>query len=153
MSLNISTKYLNSVFWPDVYAKVIDESLRIAQDLKARYQFDTIAFCGTSGAAIAFPLSYGMNLPMLCVRKQSIPSHQTPGDIVEGNVGTDKYLLVDDFISSGDTVKFIISSIKNSRPNAKCVAMLMYGAYSDTTVQYPGMEYSVPLFHSKPQDI
>ncbi len=151
MSLNINTKYLNSVFWPEQYAKVVDESLRLAQELKAKYQFDTIAFCGTSGAAIAFPLSYGMNLPMLCVRKQNIPSHQTTGEILEGNIGTEKYLLVDDFISSGDTVKYIINSIR-VKSTAKCVAMLMYGAYSDTTVQYPGMEYPVPLFHSKPRD-
>lgn len=128
----ISTSYLSTIFYPENFPKTIRETLKAAKKIKKERDFDTIAFCGMSGAAVAFILASEMSLPLLCVRKKGESSHYVNGyddRMLEGNITAEKYLLVDDFISSGKTVNYIMDTIKRDIPNAKCVAMLMYSGF------------------------
>lgn len=74
-------------------------------------EFDAIAFTGSSGCAIGFYAGVQHGIPLLYVRKGSERSH---GRKVECNTRNPikRYLIVDDFVSSGDTVKKIVASIK-----------------------------------------
>src|SRR5512135_3153136 len=128
----ISTSYLSTIFYPDTFPNTIRKTLEEAGRIHKQRKFDTIAFCGMSGAAMSFILAHEMRLPMLCVRKKGESSHYVNGyedRMLEGNLSTERYLLVDDFISSGKTVNYILDSIKKDIPNAQCVAMLMYAGY------------------------
>ncbi len=141
----ISTSYLSTIFYPETFPKTIRACLDVAKRLKDERGFDTIAFCGMSGAAMSFILAHEMNLPLLCVRKKGESSHYVNGyddRMLEGNLTTEKYLLVDDFISSGKTVNYILDTIKKDIPNAKCVAMLMYAGYGG---DYPYKRYNPDL--------
>lgn len=139
----ISTVYLRTIFYPDIFPRTIEKTLAAAWSLKEEYGYDTIAFCGMSGAAMAFILAYELEVQLLCVRKASDNSHfhdMNRGRVLEGNVDTKKYLLVDDFISSGDTVNYIMDSIRNDGSSAECVAMLMYASTSSNTTYQRGGE-------------
>ena len=131
----ISTSYLSTIFYPETFPKTIEASLEVARRLKEERGFDTIAFSGMSGAAMAFILANEMKLPLLCVRKKGESSHYVNGyedRILEGNLTTEKFLLVDDFISSGKTVNYMLDCIKKDIPTAVCVGMLMYAGYGGT---------------------
>lgn len=128
----ISTSYLSTIFYPETFPKTITAVLDSARRIKQKKDFDTIAFSGVSGAAVAFILAHSLNLPLLCVRKKGESSHYVNGweeRFLEGNLTTERFLLVDDFISSGKTVNYILDSIKKDVPNAECVAMLMYSGH------------------------
>ena len=135
----ISTAYLRTIFYPDVFPRTIEKTLGAARMLKEEYGYDTIAFCGMSGAAMAFILAYELEVHLLCVRKGTDDSHfhdVSRGRMLEGNVDTKKYLIVDDFISSGRTVNYIMDSIQANSSHAECVAMLMYAAPSFASQSY-----------------
>jgi adenine/guanine phosphoribosyltransferase-like PRPP-binding protein len=108
-----------------------------------------------SGAAMAFVLAYELEIPLLCVRKTTDDSHfhdMNRGKILEGNVDTKKYLIVDDFISSGKTVNYIMDSIRQDGSHAECVAMLMYAASgSNTTYQRQGEGQAWKVIASRPE--
>jgi adenine/guanine phosphoribosyltransferase-like PRPP-binding protein len=129
----ISTVYLRTIFYPEIFPRTIEKTLAAARALKEEYGYDTIAFCGMSGAAMAFILAYELEIPLLCVRKETDDSHfhdMNSGKVLEGNIDTQKYLIVDDFISSGRTLNYIMDSIQKGVPGSDCVAMLMYAATS-----------------------
>ena len=136
----MQTSYLGHVFNQDLFPKAVDKTILTAERLKKRDLFDTIVFSGMSGAAMAFLLSHWMSVPLLCVRKKSDNSHylSTGRGYLEGNVDdVRKYLIVDDFISSGASVQYMIDSIKEKNYNAECVGMLMYASYSDRQWTHP----------------
>jgi len=136
----MQTNYLQHVFDQALFQKSVDKTIAIAERLKKSEGFDTIAFSGMSGAAMAFLLSHWMNVPLLCVRKKADTSHyvQSSRKFLEGNVAdVHRYLIVDDFISSGATVQYIIDTIKYSRFDSECVGMIMYAAYSNREWTHP----------------
>lgn len=132
MARAISTSYLSTIFYPETFPKTIQACLKEAKRIKKEQGFDTIAFSGMSGAAVAFILAHELDVPLLCIRKKGESSHYC-NDYndrhVEGHLTAEKYLLVDDFISSGKTVRFILDSIKREAPKAVCIGMLMYSGY------------------------
>ena len=79
--------------------------------LRKTVEFDAIAFSGSSGAAIAFPLAFLHEIPLIYVRKLGEQSH---GHMVECNGESliEKYLIVDDFITTGATVEWIANQVK-----------------------------------------
>lgn len=96
--------------------------------LRKTLKFDAIAFSGSSGAAIAFPLAVSHKIPVIYVRKANEQSH---GNMVEcnGENPIKNYLIVDDFISSGDTVAWIANQIKSyarGAPKPKLVGVLCF---------------------------
>ena len=85
-------------------------------------EYDTLAFSGYSGALIAPMLALAVGKDMVLVRKK--------GDVrassydVEGYKNIKKYIIVDDFVCSGDTAKRIIKGVKDFAPDAKCLGVL-----------------------------
>ena len=80
-------------------------------ELRKTVDIQAIAYTGSSGAAIAFPLAIEYELPIIYVRKENEQSH---GGKVECNF-TDEienYVIVDDFIATGRTVERVIKGVK-----------------------------------------
>ena len=108
-------KLRNNYGWtelsPDQLSIRIKESAKQIVELKEKLKFDAVAFSGSSGAAIAFYLTIEHNIPIIYARKDNEKSH---GTIIEGNKhtkGIKKYLIVDDFVCSGDTIRHIHKQI------------------------------------------
>lgn len=99
----------------------------------ARRDFDSIAFTGVSGSLIAIPTALAMNKTMLAVRKPEDAKCFTDGGshssrMVEGNIGSLRYIIMDDLVSSGDTMHRIINEVKIVAPQAECVGIYTVSA-------------------------
>lgn len=87
-----------------------------------RKRFDSLAFRGMSGAIIAAPVAIALGKNLIMVRK---PEETTHSDFpVEGNQSSKKYIIIDDFVSSGHTCKAIIEAVHEFAPQAKCLGAL-----------------------------
>lgn len=98
--------------------------------------FDSVAFCGMSGALIAPEIAARFNKQLILVRKER--SKHSPV-LVEGNLDCKNYIILDDSVFLGETVKYIIDTILNfeynpnneiylaSREDVKCVGVVIVG--------------------------
>jgi adenine/guanine phosphoribosyltransferase-like PRPP-binding protein len=86
-------------------------------------EFDTIACRGVSGLLIAPIVAMRLNKIMIVVRKGE---NTHSGYEVEGDHGAKRYLILDDFIDGGDTVRAIIKDIFHVNRSARCVGFIAY---------------------------
>lgn len=102
--------YIRPVFETDVLRKNVAKAVKILK----RYEFDSIAFRGMSGALIAPILALRLNKTLIMVRKENDGSHFNlySGSLVEGDKAARSYVVVDDFVSTGETLYQIIKEIK-----------------------------------------
>ena len=79
-------------------------------------KFDFIAVRGVSGIAIGLPVALRLNKDIAICRKQDEKSHASTN--IEGlptaNNKHFRYLIIDDFIATGHTIRTIIKDIKNA---------------------------------------
>jgi len=73
-------------------------------------EFDAIAFRGMSGAMVAPILAHLLGKTLIMVRKGE-NCHSCHG--VEGDAGADSYIIVDDFLSTGDTIEQIVTAVQS----------------------------------------
>jgi hypothetical protein len=114
---------------------------KLVKDTKL--DFDTIVFRGMSGALLAPLVAQTLKKELLMVRKDD-GTHSSYK--VEGNLATKRYIILDDLICTGETLKHIFSTLHregvsqvegSSRPqfdlrNAECVGIVLY--HSGSTV-------------------
>lgn len=89
--------------------------------------FETVVFRGTSGALIAPCVADRMRKHLTVIRKHQEHAHTsrtTEGWIRE----TTRYIIVDDFISEGETVRTIVEAM--SQHQGQLVAVYLYGGYN-----------------------
>lgn len=89
---------------------------------------DAIAFTGSSGAAIAFPLALKYKLPLIYIRKPKEKSH---GNMLECNVTSriKRYIIVDDFTESGNTIRRIVAKVRKAARKFKWEGPECVGVY------------------------
>lgn len=103
---------------------------------------DAIAFRGSSGAAMGYTLAYLSGVPPLYIRKPKEKSH---GSVTEGPEGpVRRYVIVDDFSSSGETLKTILGACYP----AQCAAILLYARNGNRELVELGEFQSVPIIHT-----
>jgi adenine/guanine phosphoribosyltransferase-like PRPP-binding protein len=119
----IKTDYLGSVYGSD-FLKKIPLAVKKLRALKKILKFDAIAFTGNSGAGFGFPLSFLLKIPVINVRKRATAHYEGK---IEGTISSKRYLIVDDFISTGNTIKRINTTISNELfGHAKPVGIFLY---------------------------
>jgi hypothetical protein len=110
----------------------VSELKRIVIGLKALLPdgCDFIACRGLSGTAVAFPLGFITGLPVVVVRKRNDYHHSCA--VVEGDPLGD-YVIVDDCVETGTTVRTIVREIGDIAPAAQCLGLLLYSqcCYND----------------------
>lgn len=86
-------------------------------------EFDAIACRGFSGLLIAPIVAMRLNKALIVVRKdeKTHSSHK-----VEGDHGAKHYLILDDFIDGGGTVRAITEGIFKINKDARCVGFIAY---------------------------
>ncbi len=90
-------------------------------------QFDAVAFSGNSGAMIGGALCVILDKHPILVRKKiSRDAHSKY--IVEGFFPREpmRYIIVDDFVHTGNTVRNIFSRIKRFNPYLECVGVYQF---------------------------
>jgi orotate phosphoribosyltransferase len=125
------SEYHRLTYSPKGLARCAKRVVRELKQLQKKLKFDAIAFRGSSGAAIAYPISVLGGFELIFVR--SGRSHH--GEPVEGTYkNVKRYVILDDFIGSGATVMSIVRAIKSHAINEgdyapECVAICLYDGY------------------------
>lgn len=89
---------------------------------KIKDSFDTIACCGVSGLMVVPQIAEILDKHILLVRKDE----RCYSDFKLEGVAPYRYIIIDDLICSGNTVRHIKSSIKEEHPIAKCMGVYCY---------------------------
>jgi orotate phosphoribosyltransferase-like protein len=143
----IQTDYLNRVYEVKLFVKVVDRAVKTLTAFRKKNHFDAIAFTGTSGAALAYPLSIKMKVPLICVRKSVKDNHY--GSKLEGCINARTYIIVDDFICSGSTMRKIEKAVKKGIWYRENTEPKLVGVYLYAQKSYGGGKYKdVPLLGS-----
>ncbi len=108
----VMSDYLFCIYDQQDYKDTVKRTTKVLRNLrKSVGGFDAIAFRGSSGAALAYPTSLRLCTALLHVRKKDGSHSKYP---VEGVMGLKSYVILDDFIDSGATVKAIVKAIRKS---------------------------------------
>lgn len=112
----IQSDYLQAVFDKKSLKTIVRKVSQEVRMLKP----DAIICRGVSGISVAFPAGLRCNMPVVVVRKPTDDSHSYLK--VEGVRGFNTYVIIDDFIRTGATVK----AIKDAVHASKCLAVITY---------------------------
>ncbi len=92
--------------------------VRDAVEALQHIEFDTLVFRGFSGALVGPTVAHAMGKPFALIRKPGDSTHSD--NSIEGHI-EGQYLILDDFIDSGET----INSMVNLYP-LRCVGVYLY---------------------------
>lgn len=139
----ICSQYLSGLFRPEYRKEIIDRS--VLKINKLGLDFQTVVFTGNSGALIVPEIAIALNKPFALVRKETT-SHSC--FIVEGYITFYKYLIIDDFVESGNTIRNVIKEIdKNLIGIKECVGVFTYNNLCNSTVDLEdGKDGELPVF-------
>lgn len=137
-TLPIQTSYLQKIYRTDQFIKTVKLAATKIRKFRRKVKFDAIAFTGSSGAGLAYPLSYILGIPLICVRKTPSNSHYRIR--LEGCVAAGRYIIVDDFIESGRTIDSIRRAIKSKNTAADCVGIYLYNDGAITPRDYKNIK-------------
>lgn len=84
--------------------------------------YDAIACCGISGLMVVPQVAELLKKNIVVVRK----STDGYSDFMVEGASTRQYIIIDDLICSGGTVKHIIKNIEEELPRAKCIGVWSY---------------------------
>ena len=93
--------------------------------LRSIEALDSIVVCGTSGLLVGPQVSEILYLNLVIVRKPNETSSSYSDFDVEGTHPS-RYIILDDLVCSGSTVKYIIKTIKDETPISKCIGVYSY---------------------------
>jgi hypothetical protein len=101
------------------FAGVVDNVIRNLRPI----DFDVVVFRGFSGAVVGPVVALKMGKNWAFVRKHDDNSHSSSR--IEGSI-IGRYVIVDDFIDSGATIRKIIEDVSYTYPDAVCLGAFFY---------------------------
>lgn len=116
------SSYLHSALDRDKIDLTVNTLIHLIDECE--FHFDAIAFTGMSGALIAPLVAQRLQKELLLVRKAGDGSHS--GYIVEGGLDCTKFIIIDDLIMSGNTIRNLLEKVKTVCPNATCSGIILY---------------------------
>lgn len=124
----------------------------IAYIRAAKIRFDTILVRGTSGLLVGPIVAQKMRKELIVNRKQD-GNHS--GKPLEGFTKPRQFIIVDDFICTGNTVKVMLGEMAKKYPMAKCVGIFGWRASGSGDFKFTpegGNEQVIPKFSMWPGD-
>lgn len=130
--------------------KLNKAALKIGKMYKAG-KFQAIAFSGSSGAALAFCVAAKHKIPLIYIRKKNEECHGSPIEFNGSTVEVRQYLIVDDFISSGSTMNYIIDKIRNYTKGhkaypAKPMGIFCYDGHGTENFKAKAYKTLIPVY-------
>lgn len=123
-----TTHYLHDGLMISRRQKTVDFCLKQLENI----EYDGIVVTGVSGILIGSIVSFLTGKNLIVVRKSKDESH-SDFDIESSKAKYRKYVILDDQISSGRTIKKIFEKMENSSRfyEAKCVTIMLYASNPD----------------------
>ncbi len=107
---------LNHKIRNKIIIKAVCDLRKISKD------FDSIACCGVSGLMVVPQIAEILNKNILVVRKDE----RRYSDFTTEGVAPFRYVVIDDLICSGKTIKHITDTIKEEYPRARALGVYCY---------------------------
>jgi hypothetical protein len=130
--------HLTMALNPERLCEIIPNIVRVL----SYFDFDSIAFRGLSGALVAPIVAMQMNKTLIAVRKPHEDAHTIHR--VEGDMGARRFIILDDFVCSGDTVRAILKDIDDEFSDRGTTPPECLGAFS-YAYSYPGQDPETAL--------
>lgn len=146
----MASSHLRKVFDPATLRIIAAETER----LRVEHGAAIVVVRGLSGTLVASAMSAMFGTPFAVARKSNEVSHGSAVEVVAySEAGEQKeyqdWIIVDDLIASGTTVKAIREAVDNYAPSTiqgRCVGIVLYHWRGDRPEQDLGGGYSVPVF-------
>ena len=114
-------------------------------------QFDSIACCGISGLMVVAQIAELLDKHIVVIRK---PNEKCYSDFPMEGVTPFRYVIVDDLVCSGNTIKHIKHTIYEDCPKAQCVGVYCYipdeCAYTEETSKLFERDFRTLLLNPAP---
>jgi orotate phosphoribosyltransferase len=111
-------------------------------------QFDSIACCGVSGLMVVPQIAELLNKNILLIRKKNEKCYS---DFAIEGIKPFRYIIIDDLICSGNTVRHIQRSIRNEYEKTICVGLYCYMpeecAYNQNNIKLFERDYNIKLLN------
>lgn len=120
--MTIHSPYLSPYLLGEGLNEIIESVIVLLR--KHSKGFDAIAFRGASGALVAPAVAARLHKSLILVRKPEENAHSRM--LVEGPTEIVRYVIVDDLIISGATIREIKRVVKLFSPYSKCVGIVEY---------------------------
>lgn len=119
--VEMKASYMNCVLTPRGLREKVEQVVAALEPLAG--EFECIAFRGMSGAVVAPPVACRLDKHMLMVRKQD--GNHSPL-VVEGPTNLCRYVVVDDLVQTGRTLRTIQRMVALHNEDARCVGVCLY---------------------------
>lgn len=144
----LAPSHTKKIFDSSDFKKLVTKATAKVKALQKKEKINALAVCGNSGIILGSVLSYRLKIPLLVVRKNG--DNKCADSLKVNGILADecRYLIIDDLISSGDTVKLIASRIKEVAvmyriTNATPVGIMLYHEKARTIYTIDGKEIKV----------
>ncbi len=121
-------------YYMDAAVFNLSEVIETAKKALAGVDFDTLVGTGFSGSVVIPSLALALGKKFVLIRKETDDSHHGRGRLL-GQLGQ-KWIFVDDFVSSGRTRQRVINKIDEALREydgtSTLVGQYMYTSYSET---------------------
>ena len=124
----MDSNYLNDILKHGGLKQVVDRLVQILRRKNAP-EFDAIACCGCSGFLVAPAVALRLKKNLIIIRKSIANCHSRL--LVEGPLNTKKYIIIDDLIDKGNTIKKILKAMEYE--NSICVGIYLYNDYRSSS--------------------
>ncbi len=118
--------YLRFVVNPELRKSAVQRTLRAIR----KERFDTIAVRGVSGLTVGAIIAHRRKVGLAVIRKASDLTTHSPHDI-ETPLNVSRYIIVDDNVSSGQTIYTIVQAMTRRHPESKCIGVARYNSRED----------------------
>lgn len=110
---------------PEAFACVVRNTVKLLRDVeREKGEITTVVVTGVSGLLVGSAVCSALGLPITVVRKGTEASHSVYN--VEGCIDFSNAVILDDFISSGQTLQNCINALNTTRQDLNIVAFVMY---------------------------
>lgn len=133
MSTKLKTYYMDDAVFD------LNKVIETAKERLADVDFDTLVGTGFSGGIVIPALALAMGKKFVLIRKETDDSHHGRGRLL-GELGN-KWIFVDDFVSSGRTRQRVIDKVKEVDSGTEYVGQYMYVSYSDEGPEFESAGY------------
>ncbi len=140
MSTHASAEWLDDAVRKNGVTRIVKKAVAALKDI----DFDTIVFRGMSGALIAPIVAHVLGKEIVMLRKPEAQTHSSYK--YEGYLNVQRYIIIDDFVSTGSTVGEIVSRMRDMVADVKFVGLyIYYGTHGEAAGWYPSVSEH-PLF-------
>ena len=121
--IEIKGSHLNE----SLYGPQLARDIQITKAACALVEFDAIAFTGVSGALVAPAVAAALGKFLIVVRKKAEKKNSHSPYLVEGPRYAVRFIVIDDFISTGKTMDTVITKVHDDlNPLSQCVGYIEY---------------------------